>query len=152
MEIRLRQSGAVITDSEFRAMHQQTSFPPILTAELLSSFDADPVLNGATPQATRYQVVARDGVEEVNGQWFTKFVLVDMEDEAKAAVDAQQAASTRAERNRRLSESDWTQVADAPVNRDEWLAYRQALRDLTAQAGFPFDVTWPEQPVGTQEQ
>lgn len=146
MEIRLRQSGAVITDSEFRAMHQQTSFPPILTAELLSSFDADPVLNGATPQATRYQVVARDGVEEVSGQWFTKFVLVDMEDEAKAAVDAQQAASTRAERNRRLAESDWTQVADAPVDQAVWAVYRQALRDVTTQEEFPWNVTWPVEP------
>lgn len=146
MEIRLRQSGAVITDSEFRAMHQQTSFPPILTAELLSSFDADPVLNGATPQATRYQVVARDGVEEVNGQWFTRFVLVDMEDEAKAAVDAQQAAAIRSDRNRRLSESDWTQVADAPVDQAAWAVYRQALRDVTTQEEFPWNVTWPVEP------
>lgn len=146
MEIRLRQSGAVITDSEFRAMHQQTSFPPILTAELLSSFDADPVLNGATPQATRYQVVARDGVEEVNGQWFTRYVLVDMEDEARQSVDAQQAASTRAERNRRLSESDWTQVADAPVDQAAWAVYRQALRDVTTQEEFPWNVTWPVEP------
>lgn len=146
MEIRLRQSGAVITDSEFRAMHQQTSFPPILTAELLSSFDADPVLNGATPQATRYQVVARDGVEEVNGQWFTKFVLVDIDDEAKQFVDAQQAASIRADRNRRLSESDWTQVADAPVDQAAWAVYRQALRDVTTQEEFPWNVTWPVEP------
>lgn len=146
MEIRLRQSGAVITDSEFRAMHQQTSFPPILTAELLSSFDADPVLNGATPQATRYQVVARDGVEEVNGQWFTRFVLVDMGDEAKAAVDAQQAAAIRSDRNRRLSESDWTQVADAPVDQAAWAVYRQALRDVTTQEEFPWNVTWPVEP------
>jgi len=62
-------------------------------------------------------------------------------------VDAQQSASIRAERNRRLSESDWTQLADAPVNREAWLAYRQALRDLTAQAGFPFEITWPELPT-----
>jgi hypothetical protein len=147
MEIRLRTTGAVITDSEFRAIHQQTSFPPILTAELLASFDADPVLNGSAPQATHYQVIARDGVEELNGQWFTKFSLVDMSDEAKAAVDTQQAASVRAERNRRLAESDWTQGKDIPDSiSTPWAAYRQELRDLTAQGGFPWDIIWPTQP------
>jgi hypothetical protein len=146
MEIRLR-TGQVMTESEFRAAHPNTSFPQQLTVELLDGFDADPVLNGPTPSAGRYQTVARDGVEEINGKWFTKFALVDMSDEAKAAVDAQQSTSIRAERNRRLSESDWTQLADAPVNREAWLAYRQALRDLTTQAGFPFEITWPELPT-----
>jgi hypothetical protein len=146
MEIRLR-TGQVMTESEFRAAHPNTSFPQQLTVELLNGFDADPVLNGAQAQPTRYQTAYRDGVEEINGKWFTKFALVDMSDEAKAAVDAQQSASIRAERNRKLSESDWTQLADAPVNREAWLAYRQALRDLTAQDGFPFEITWPELPT-----
>ncbi len=146
MEIRLRTTGAVITESEFRALHSQTSFPSILTAELLSSFDADPVLNGSTPQANHYQVVARDGVEEINGQWFTKFSLVEMADEAKAAVDTQQAASVRAERNRRLSESDWTQLADSTADKEAWAAYRAQLRDVPMQEGFPWNVTWPENP------
>lgn len=147
MEIRLRSTGQVMTESEFRAAHPNTSFPQQLTVELLDGFDADPVLNGAQPSASRYQTVARDGVEEVNGKWFTKFVLVDMDADAIAAVDAQAAASARAERNRKLAESDWTQLADAPVDQAVWSAYRQALRDVPAQAGFPHDVTWPELPI-----
>ncbi len=146
MEIRLRQTGAVITESEFRALHPQTSFPPMLTVELLASFDADPVLNGATPTAGRYQVVARDGVEQIDGQWFTRFVLVDMEQEAKDALDAQQAASQRAERNRKLAESDWTQLADSTADKEAWAVYRAALRDVPSQDGFPWQVKWPEQP------
>lgn len=39
-----------------------------------------------------------------------------------------------------------TQVADAPVDKAAWATYRQALRDITAQQGFPWNVTWPEQP------
>lgn len=147
MEIILRSTGQVMTESEFRAAHPNTSFPQQLTVELLDGFDADPVLNGAQPSAGRYQTVARDGVEEVNGNWFTKFVLVDMDADAIAAVDAQAAASARAERNRKLAESDWTQLADAPVDQAVWSAYRQALRDVPAQAGFPHDVTWPELPT-----
>ena len=38
----------------------------------------------------------------------------------------------RLHRDRLLKESDWTQVADAPVNREAWATYRQALRDFPA--------------------
>ena len=55
-------------------------------------------------------------------------------------------ADARSQRNRLLSESDWTQVADAPVDKAAWAAYRQALRDVPQQAGFPVTITWPEKP------
>lgn len=146
MEIRLRSTGQVMTESEFRAAHPNTSFPQQLTVELLDGFDADPVLNGAQPSAGRYQTVARDGVEEVNGKWFTKFILIDMDDEAKAIVDENQAKSIRSTRDEKLKSTDWTQVDDAPVDKAAWATYRQALRDIPAQEGFPWDVQWPVEP------
>lgn len=54
--------------------------------------------------------------------------------------------STRENRNNLLKQSDWTQVADAPVDQEAWAAYRQALRDIPSQAGFPNEVTWPVEP------
>lgn len=146
MELRIRDTGQVMTESEFRSLHPDTSFPPQLTAELLDSFGADPVLNGPQAQPTRYQVAFRDGVEEVNGQWFTKFSVADMDADAIASLDARQADSVRAERNRKLTASDWTQVEDAPVDKAAWAAYRQGLRDVPLQEGFPWDVTWPVEP------
>lgn len=146
MEIRIRETGAVVTSSEFRAMHPNTGFPQVLVEEILDAFGADPVFNGPQAQPTRYQVAYRDGVEQVNGKWYTKFAVADMGDEAKAALDEQQAASIRAERSRRLVESDWTQVEDSPVDKAAWATYRQSLRDVPAQSGFPWDVTWPTQP------
>jgi len=56
------------------------------------------------------------------------------------------AEQVRAERNRLLVETDWTQVADAPVDKTSWATYRQALRDITAQQGFPANVIWPTPP------
>jgi len=50
-------------------------------------------------------------------------------------------------RDKLLSDSDWTQVADAPVDQKAWAAYRQALRDLPSQEEFPNEVTWPTEPV-----
>jgi hypothetical protein len=69
-----------------------------------------------------------------------------MDDEAKAAKDAAQATAVRADRDKRLADSDWTQVADAPVDKAAWATYRQGLRDVPAQAGFPWDITWPVKP------
>ena len=146
MELRIRDTGQVMTESEFRSLHPNTSFPPQLTVELLDSFGADPVLNGPQAQPTRYQVAFRDGVEEINGQWFTKFSVADMDADAIAALDASQADSIRADRNRKLTASDWTQVDDAPVDKAAWATYRQALRDVPLQSGFPWDVNWPTEP------
>lgn len=56
------------------------------------------------------------------------------------------AAAIRHERNVKLASSDWTQVADAPVDKVAWANYRQALRDLTRQSDFPLFVTWPTEP------
>ena len=56
------------------------------------------------------------------------------------------ATNARAERNALLAASDWTQVPDAPVDQAAWATYRQALRDITAQAGFPEQINWPEAP------
>ena len=52
----------------------------------------------------------------------------------------------RTQRNTLLSQSDWTQVADAPVDQAAWATYRQALRDVPSQAGFPMDINWPVAP------
>jgi len=56
------------------------------------------------------------------------------------------AADARALRNTLLSASDWTQVADAPVDQAAWAAYRQELRDITSQEGFPETINWPVAP------
>jgi len=58
----------------------------------------------------------------------------------------QLAAQVRAERDRLLADSDWTQVPDAPVDQAAWATYRQALRDVPQQAGFPDDINWPTTP------
>lgn len=79
--------------------------------------------------------VAKIGDEYKNGQ----FVTPSPNEEFLANL-------VRAKRNALLSESDWTQLADAPVDRAAWASYRQALRDIPSQAGFPLDVVWPEKP------
>jgi hypothetical protein len=56
------------------------------------------------------------------------------------------AAQARAQRNSLLAASDWTQIPDAPVNAQAWATYRQELRDIPQQAGFPVNINWPTAP------
>lgn len=58
---------------------------------------------------------------------------------------AREWAGVRDERNRLLAECDWTQVPDATADKQAWLAYRQALRDITTQTD-PINIAWPEKP------
>jgi len=144
MEIRIRATGAVMYEAEFRtvagASWDQT------TVEILNQLGADPVLEGPQPTAGRYQTVYRDGVEQIDGEWFTKYSLADMDDAAKAALDDRQSENVRENRNQRLAACDWTQLSDAPGDKTAWASYRQALRDVPLQEGFPWAITWPEEP------
>lgn len=67
-------------------------------------------------------------------------------DEEVAENNVQKASQVRSERNKKLADTDWTQLADAPVDSLAWSNYRQQLRDLTTQPGFPHVVVWPNTP------
>ena len=159
MELRNRTTGALITDQQLRSDNPNTSFPAVLTPEIIDSFGYDPVLEG--PQATTippYQYSQRDGVVEANAQWFAHYiagpVFTDTDDQTAAeqyeaycfAKDADQSKVVRDDRNKRLADCDWTQLPDAPVDAAAWAAYRQGLRDVTSQPGFPWEIEWPQQP------
>ena len=124
------------------------------TEEILNELDADVVLEG--PQAsggTVYQYSQRDGVEQIDGKWYTKYILgpvfANPDDEAayKAQKDAEQAKSVRDSRNQKLADCDWTQLADSKVDKAAWAQYRQELRDIPTQAGFPWSINWPTAPT-----
>jgi len=85
----------------------------------------------------RAQATKVDGTWTGSWQEVTDWVL---ETEAKAQ-------QVRRQRDNRLAASDWTQVSDAPVDKQAWAVYRQALRDVSDQAGFPNQITWPLKPA-----
>ena len=129
-----------------------------ISEEAVNRFESDIVFEG--PQATGgtvYQYSQRDGVEQLEGKWYTKYILgpvftdgettaAEQEAEYKARKDAEQAASVRNQRTELLKDSDWTQIADSTADKTAWATYRQALRDVPSQAGFPWTITWPDAP------
>ena len=165
MEIRVKLTGAVMYADEFRQLHQGLGLPKVLTEEVINAWGGDVVFEG--PQAsggTVYQYSQRQGVEEIEGKWYTKYVLgpiftdraateyqpaktaAEQETAYRAAKDAEQANSVRQNRTQLLKDSDWTQLADSTADKTAWATHRQALRDITAQAGFPWTIDWPVQP------
>ncbi len=83
-------------------------------------------------------------------------VLTDMTADEIAARQAEEAswasgandraaAEVRHERNSLIAETDYLALSDNTMTTEQ-AAYRQALRDITSQAGFPTNVTWPTKP------
>jgi hypothetical protein len=165
MEIRVRSTGAVMFDHEFRKLQTGLGFPVDITEAVLNEWGADIVLEG--PQATGgtvYQYSMRSGVREIEGKWYTNYILgpvftdtpaTDLqpaktaaENEAayQAMKDAEQAANIRRTRTEKLKDCDWTQIADSTADKAAWATYRQQLRDITSASGFPWTMTWPESP------
>lgn len=144
-EYRIRETGAVVTESELRALHPYTSFPYVLTEELVNDLGVDVVFEGPQPTATKYQVSYRDGVEQIEGKWYTKYAVADMDADTIAAVDAGTIAANKAIRNTKLDNTDWTQLSDVPITvacLTAFQVYRQALRDLDM-----LNPVWPDAPA-----
>lgn len=78
--------------------------------------------------------------------------LIDWSGDVPVSVDVapqsneELAAMARSKRDALLTSCDWTQVSDAPVDQLAWREYRQALRDVPEQSGFPLDIDWPVAP------
>ena len=158
MQIRTS-TGQVMYEAEFRAYTKANGGPTWdrTTTEVLTALGADVVFEG--PQATGgtvYQYSQAAGVEQVDGKWYTKYVLgpvftdgettaAEQEAAYKAVKDAEQAKSVRASRDEKLSATDWRFRSDMTPSQ-AWKDYCQALRDVPAQDGFPWTITWPIQP------
>lgn len=130
--------------AHYRTVFPNTSFPASGPSdEFLASAGAYKVSVFREHDRATQKLVPCDPVIE-NGFAYT--VDVEYKTEAEIAADvAAKAAQVRAQRDRLLSDSDWTQVLDAPVDRTAWATYRQALRDLPSAEGFP-DVEFPLSP------
>jgi len=84
---------------------------------------------------------------DITGKMVSEGVLTDIPEDQLVAETIKKAwRELRLSRRRLLSNSDWTQVPDAPVDSAAWAVYRQQLRDLPANTTDPRNVVWPEPP------
>jgi hypothetical protein len=81
----------------------------------------------------------------IDGVWTQNYIVSNLSADESAAKVGVQWTVIRAERNKLLAASDWTQLPDVSADTAAWATYRQALRDITTQAN-PFAIVWPESP------
>lgn len=132
----------IYTIGKLRRDNPRTSFPKDVPLDTLASYSVYPLHEATPPDFEPLTHVLVEGdITYVDDKW-TKQWEVNPLPEAKAA------SNTRERRNALLSESDWTQVADAPVDTRSWQTYRQELRDITAHPNFPWLTSkdWPVAP------
>ena len=161
-----KNSGVVYSEYGLRKLFSTISIPKKLTQEVCESLGLDIVYPSIKPSCDITKIAIEDGAElSSDGTWVVKWLIKDRfsdyvdEDgttitkdqlDAKYLEDTTQELSNqaRADRNRLLLESDWTQIADAPVDKTAWAAYRKALRDITTHANFPNlqETDWPIKP------
>ena len=153
MELRVRETGEVISERDLYYKYPNISFPKPLTSYVIDTYGLEVILEGPQPQVTPpYETVVRQGIEEIKGKWFTKYVIgpifnnQEEEDSYRLNIDTQAFESIRNTRNSLISKSDWMGCSDIVMS-DEWRQYRQLLRDITSQEGFPHNVDWPDEPT-----
>jgi hypothetical protein len=140
------------TLGDLRRDNPQTSFPKKIGDAILANYgifhvmpdpqpDHDPLVQTVVRDAEPHRETAVDeetGETNETGRWVIGYTVVNKpQDQAEDAV--------RNQRNRLLSDTDWRALSDNTLS-PAWASYRQALRDITAQEGFPYSVTWPTKP------
>jgi hypothetical protein len=135
--------------NELRRDNPNVSFPVNLTTEQLEEWDVFSVIDVEQPIVDHTQDVSLSVPTKINGVWTQTWAVVDVDEATIEYRTKEKAESVRDERNKKLSATDWTQLIDSPFSNDTngvWQVYRQALRDVPTQQGFPWNVIWPSEP------
>jgi hypothetical protein len=130
-----------------RRDNPNTSFPRNPSDAVLADWNVFPVVEQSPPECNpANQNLNQLNPTLVDGEWLQTWAVTPATPEEIAERLQSREAEVRQQRNELLSACDWTQLPDSPADHEAWATYRQELRDVTGQEGFPWDVTWPEAP------
>lgn len=149
------QNGSVVkspyTIDDLKKDNPQTSFPINISDELLAEYGVVTVVVTPKPDVdhTKNVFFGTPQLNQETQQWETVWIIEDAaEDEIIDRVLKKQ-AEVREERDSLIAKTDWMVIKHLELNENipgVWEVYRQALRDVPQQYGFPWNVTWPTQP------
>lgn len=148
--LKINEDGSIMYPyslTELRNGNPNTSFPRDLTPEILLGYNVYIVYR--TNHSDDYTKNYIEGIPEIiDGVYKQTWIITDATSEEIEQRKQQKWSEIRSMRNRNLSECDWTQLPDSPLTpekKQEWVTYRQELRDVTLQPD-PFNITWPTKP------
>ena len=127
------------TLDQLKRDNPNVSFPQTISSETLASYNVFPVTLTEPPAHDQLvELVTTANPTLVDGVWTQAWTKVNRtEEEASSNI--------RAERDSRLLATDYLALSDQTLS-TAMTTYRQALRDVPSQSGFPFNVTWPTKP------
>lgn len=130
------------TLGQLRRDNPSVSFPKLIPDEVLAEHGVYPVKATLAPEIDAKTHSHAHDAQIIGGEW------VQVWEVAQLPLGRAE-ANVRASRDDLLQDTDWVVAkayeAGTPVP-TEWASYRQALRDITTQEGFPYSVTWPTKP------
>lgn len=135
-----------ITVGDYRELFANTSFSPSGPSdEFLAANNAKKVNAFKAHDRLTQKLVSCAAYDD--GEFVSVVQVASLSAEEIQAAKDSAMAQLRATRNALLLACDWTQIADCNIpKKAEWATYRQALRDVTTQSGFPWTITWPDAP------
>jgi hypothetical protein len=137
------------TIGQLRRDNPQVSFPKSIPDATLAEYDVYPLTPTDRPQVN-YTKNVTDGIPAlIDGSWTQVWDVTAATSEEIEKRTEDKARAVRSERDYLLQQTDWIVIKSYERNENipaAWEVYRQALRDITLQEGFPFEVTWPEKP------
>ena len=143
--------GDPINEREFKLLHSNVSFTIPLEVEDVISRGYALYQESKPPETSNHELAERSTPVQVSSElWETGWSVRQMTSEESIKADADQSALVRKERDSLLAQSDWTQFTDSPLSENvktAWASYRDSLRNIPSQSGFPWDIIWPEMPV-----
>lgn len=135
---------------DLRKENPHTSFPKNPSEQMLMSWGVYRVQAAPRPAYdARTQTVTVADTPVLSGEsWVLPFLVREKTPDEIASYDKAAAENARSRRNQCLKDSDWWALPDTPDMTAEQAAYRQALRDITAHANWPYleEADWPVKP------
>jgi len=137
------------TVGDLRRDNPKTSFPKQIPETTMAAFGMYPVGYEAAPEydPMTHRLQHSDMPVLNDGAWvLTKTVVALTDDQIADAANAK-AKEVRKQRDAKLSDTDWMALSDVSMSAD-MTTYRQALRDITDHANFPYleEADWPIKP------
>ena len=133
--------------TQLRKDNPQVSFPATPSNVCLAEWNVFPLAITPTPIVDHTQVVSEVEPVQKDGKWVQTWLVRTATKSELFERTSDKANFIRAERQDLLASTDWTQVSDVSADQAAWANYRQKLRDITTQEGFPWSIIWPVAPV-----
>ena len=137
------------TVGDLRRDNPNTSFPKVVPESTMADFGMYPVGYEAAPDHDPMTQRIQHSSQPVlkDGKWVLTKTVVELTQEQIDQRNDSKAKDVRSKRDELIADTDWMALSDNTLT-PEWATYRQALRDITDHANFPWvnDEDWPVKP------